>query len=175
MTQRSNDEIADALRGLTSGEPAPPAPAAGSAGAGRQRAAAPLTPGVSRPAAPAGAPHPGTPDLTTGIQPIDEDDAVVVPAAPLSALGPHARPAVRRHSRSAASAQKFRQTIIPILVTLGALMFVTAALKYVVHPDAPLAALPGWVALVLVGGGVVLMLLAVINMIQGTRQDGPRR
>jgi len=102
---------------------------------------------------------------TTGIQPVDEDDAVIVPAAPLSALGfrPHAGPSA---SVTAARALDRRRTIIPLLLTAGLLLLATAVLRFVAHPDSPLAGLPAWIPVVLVLVAAVILGVAGLNMAQ---------
>jgi hypothetical protein len=102
---------------------------------------------------------------------VDEDDAVIVPAAPLSALGPrrHAAPAPSA-AAAAARALNRRRTVIPVLLTGALLLLVTAALKFVVDPDAPLAGLPVWVPFVLIVLAAVILGVAGLNMAQVRKQ-----
>jgi hypothetical protein len=108
---------------------------------------------------------------TTGIQPVDEDDAVIVPAAPLSYLGhdQHAHHPSHAVVSKAVKAQHFRQTMIPLLLTTGALLLATAVLKYMVHPDALLARLPGWLTVVLAVAAVLVLGVAGLNIAQARR------
>jgi hypothetical protein len=98
-----------------------------------------------------------------------EDDSVIMPAPPVEYLAhhPHAvappRPGqVGGISRSA----RFRQTLVPVLLTSGLLMLVTTLLKYTVNPDAPLAAMPAWMAVLLAVSGVALLVVAALNVVQ---------
>jgi hypothetical protein len=174
--------------------PRPARPAQPGGAAPVQRSAAPVSAGpprAERPIAPA-APHlPPQPTVaepadfveavpsssyaegeTTGIQPVDEDDAVIVPAAPLSYLGHgdhHAHHPLHAVVSNAVKAQNFRQTMIPLLLTTGALLLTTAVLKYVVHPDALLAQLPAWLTVVLAVAAVLVLGVAGLNMAQAHR------
>lgn len=198
MAERSNDDIADALRGLAAGDhaepsgsglsspsPAPPpaslppqprSPAA-------PRPAAPLSPGrTNRPAQPTSAgmtppraavppqPRPVAPVVdeneTTAMQPIDEDDAVIVPAAPLSSLGHRPQAPQVRPTDVAARRQRARQTAVPILLTLGVLLLAAAGLRLVVDPDAPLGSVPPWLSLAAAAAGLLFLALAALNLIQ---------
>jgi hypothetical protein len=107
---------------------------------------------------------------TTDVQPVDEDDRVVVPAARLSALGhqPHHRPRAARVPMF--KTLQFRRTAIPILLTTGLILLAVVGLKFVVHPDSALAALPSGMIAALVGAAAVLMLVALLNMAQVRRQ-----
>ena len=61
----------------------------------------------------------------------------------------------------------FRNTLIPVLLTTAALMLTASVMKFVVHPDAPLAVVPAWLAAVLAAGGFALAAVAVLYVIQG--------
>ena len=231
MAERSNDDIANALHGLSSGEhaeqesdvppsasvPSPTAPPPGVTPRPRPqpkpmappRPARPSTPGAApvqradisspQPLPRAGRPvmpapqHPPTQPAppepaeafpsssyadgeTTNIQPVDEDDAVIVPAAPLSYLGHGAhQPHHTSHTAaaSAAKAQRFRQTVTPPLLTVGVLLLATAVLKFLVHPDAVLARLPAWVIGLLVVSGVLILGVGGLNIALARRQSPP--
>ncbi len=100
---------------------------------------------------------------TTNVQPVDEDDRVIVPAAPLSAFGPraHARPAARVPMFKT---PQFRRTAIPVLLTTGVMLLVVAGLKFVVDPDSVLSTLSVGTCLALAGVAVVLLGIAALNM-----------
>ena len=159
--------------------PASPANAAGPAAApssGRPASPVQVQPGrASRAATPppstAVTPGSAAPDTeTTDVQPVDDDDRVIVPAAPLSALGPKLqyRPAGR--SVPVFKTLSFRRTAIPILLTCSVLMVVVAGLKYTVNPDSVMALLPAWIPLVLVAAAVVFLGVAILNMAQVRQQ-----
>ncbi len=94
---------------------------------------------------------------------VDEDDLVIVPAMPIEYRGPSAPHAKRP---SYLKSLRFRQTIIPVLLTMGVLVAAFGALHYLVSRDAPLAVLPGWLALLLIASGLFLLGLGVMNMLQ---------
>ena len=141
-----------------------------------------LPPGARPPTSPAspnltppgGAAEPASAEVeTTNVQPVDEDDVVIVPAAPLSALGPRIRrPAARVPMFKSI---QFRRTAIPILLTTGLMLFVVAGLKFVVNPDAVLATLPIGMCLAMVGAGVVLLGVAALNMVMVHHQLAAER
>jgi hypothetical protein len=170
--------------------PAPPASRAGPA-----RPAAPVQPGgVSRNVLPPGtrAPAPPlSPNLTppggaaspasvpadvetTDVQPVDEDDRVIVPAALLSSLGPRTHPPAAPREPLFKSL-RFRQTAIPVLLTTGLLLLFVTALKFVVNRDAVLATLPVGTCLAMAGAGILLLGVAALNMAQVRRQRGAGR
>jgi len=114
-----------------------------------------------------------TGDETTNVQPLDDDDVVIVPAAPLSSLGyrPPARPA--RAAVPMFKTLAFRRTAIPILLTAAAVLLGTAVLKFVVHPDSVLALMPQWVPIALGAVALVFLLVALLNMVQVRKQLRP--
>jgi hypothetical protein len=107
---------------------------------------------------------------TTNVQPLDDDDVVIVPAAPLSSLGhrPHHRPAPRRVPMF--KTLQFRRTAIPILLTSGAVLIAVVGLKFVVHRDSVLATLPMGTCVAMVAMGLMLLLVAAVNMAQVRQQ-----
>lgn len=197
MTNRSNDDIANALRGLASGEhsdadrqvqdvgpqplpgPRPPAapvnsprpPPTPRPGA-PARPAAPVNPGVKIPP-PAGitAALPPTTAFVSDVPPagVDDDDAVIMPAPSVEYLAhqPHHAPVPTRSP--AERTVRFRATVIPIMLTGGLLMVAAAVLKYTVAPDAPLAAMPTWSAFLLLLTGAALLVVAGLNVAQARK------
>ena len=107
---------------------------------------------------------------TTNVQPLDDDDVVIVPAAPLSSLGP--RPTHRPVSSGVPLFKSlvFRRTAIPVLLTSGLLMLAVAGFRYVVDPDSVLALLPPWISVVLLAAAALLLLVAALNMAQVRQQ-----
>ena len=95
--------------------------------------------------------------------PADDDDVVMMPAPSTQYLA-HAPQTPARAGRPAAGASVgVRKTLVPVLFTGGILLLVAAVMKYLVHPDAPLAAVPTWLAVVLAVGGAALVGVAVLN------------
>jgi hypothetical protein len=71
-------------------------------------------------------------------------------------------------SRDAAAARTLqtRRTMIPILLTLGVLLPIVGSLKWLSAPESPFAQWPASLVLILIAAGVVLLILAAINMSQ---------
>ena len=99
----------------------------------------------------------------------EENDSVIMPAQSVDYLAHHPH-APAQPNRSAAAgltrSVRFRQTIIPVLLTTGVLLLMTTVLKYTVNPDAPLAAMPGWTATLLAAAGAALLAVAALNIVQ---------
>src|SRR3712207_7467967 len=55
------------------------------------------------------------------------------------------------------SSTNFRRALIPVLLVTGLLFLAATVLKLTVHPDAPLAAMPPWLAIVLAAAGLALV------------------
>jgi hypothetical protein len=105
----------------------------------------------------------------------EDDDSVIVPAAPMEFLG-HAPVHPTRHKARAQKfdldSMKFRRTTIPIFFTSGVLLFLAGALRFVVGTDAPLSDLPVWLAFVSWGAAAVMMAGAIMNMLRVRNQLG---
>ena len=93
-----------------------------------------------------------------------------MPAGPMAAAAAEAleyrssqAPAAKPKRRSG-SAAGLRRTMIPILLTTGLMLFVMAGGRWIVPEDAALAQMPGWSAAVLIGLGVLMLILAALNM-----------
>ena len=91
--------------------------------------------------------------------PPDEDDVMMAPAPDVNYLG-HVPP--RRH----VSTSNMKQTIVPILLTIGVLMLVFGTLHFVLGPDSPYASIPTWTVAAVYGTGVVLIGLGVFTAFQ---------
>jgi len=109
-------------------------------------------------------------DNPGGATAYDDDDAVIMPAPSAEYLGhvPHAPAALRRPTGGGASAF-LRDALVPVLLTCALLMLAAAALKFVVHPDAPLALMPPWLTGVLVLAAVVFVAAGVMNIVLSRR------
>jgi hypothetical protein len=162
----------------------PTAPAAAPA-SGTASSDAPVAPArPQRPAAPtlqqrAAVPTPDVqepydPGLSTGLvvptesEIFDDEDAVIVPAPEPSAFIPKPKPTTTADFRARAAEKKrleFKRTTIPILLTLGVIMFAFAALRYCLGPDSPLTTLPIWVPILLIIVGCGLLAFAAMNML----------
>lgn len=89
------------------------------------------------------------------------------PSVEYLAHPPHHAPASTRST--AERTIRFRRTVIPIMLTSGMLMVAATVLKYTVHADAPLAAMPTWTAVLLLAAGVALLVVAGLNIAQADR------
>ena len=99
----------------------------------------------------------------------DEDDAMNMPAPSADYLG-HASHTTSHPKRpSTGRPGGMRATLIPVLLTTAVLMMSAAILKFVVHPDAPLAAMPAWLAFVLAGAAIAFAVVAVLYVMQDRR------
>lgn len=143
MTDPRKQNLADALAAMSGGPAA--TPSAGERGA----RAAPRTPVGAAPSAP-------RPDPTQGA-----DDAATVPPPDPSVFAPrHTGQALRR-----ARALRQKRTFVPILLTLGLLLPALGSLKWLM-PDTPFATWPTPLVLALPAGGVCLLVVAILNMLQ---------
>ncbi len=98
-----------------------------------------------------------------------DDQAVLAPAAPIEFMA-H-RPRIVRPKHVPLHKQMgFRQTIIPILLTLGVLLPAIAVMRYVMGPDSMIGSLAPWYSYILLAVGALMLVLAVINMIQVKNQ-----
>ena len=111
-----------------------------------------------------------TPEETSNVVASDEDDQVIVPAAPISTLGY----GMEHHGISRVKEivmkrkLEFRRMMIPIYLTLGLLLIVTAALRFILDPESVLAVIlnPLWAPIVLALVGVAMIALCVLTMLQ---------
>jgi hypothetical protein len=97
----------------------------------------------------------------------DEDDAMNMPAPSAEYLAHVTHPVVHPKRAPIGRSAGYRNTLIPVLLTTAVLMLTAAVMKFVVHPDAPLAAMPAWVGVVLAAGGLAFAAVAVLYVIQG--------
>ena len=152
MAQSDKDNLADALARMAEGDVAPSEQEPGAAdeiaapsATKPQRAAAPAEfdpPPPPMPAIPQRAQHVTAADAIEQVVD-DEDDETSMPAPDADVFAP------RHHAaRRAAVYQtlEFRRTLIPILLTCGALLIAFASARHLVGPDSPLADLPPWMA-----------------------------
>jgi hypothetical protein len=98
----------------------------------------------------------------------DEDVQLDLPAATPDMLA-H----VPAHPKSTAAVVNavshslgFKRTIIPILLTCGALLLGTASLKWALGADSPMARLPMGVVTACAAVGAILLAIAALNMLQ---------
>jgi hypothetical protein len=148
--------------------PAPPPPPA--------RPQRPDVPTIARPAAPPNLtpPEPAEPEFANdgddgaAAMAVDDDDAVIVPAPDASVFIPKKKPVSSAIARARVARQKridFRQTVIPVLLTGGALLIGFGVAPVAMGHDSVAAALPSWVTPTLVAAGLALWVLAVLNML----------
>lgn len=106
----------------------------------------------------------------------EEDDIAIAPAPEADAFAhPHASEpapdriqAVRKFAAKSAAKSKtteFKQTVIPIMLTVGALAFLTGAVEFVVPEDSPLYRPTPWAPYALIGLSAVFFFIATLNML----------
>jgi hypothetical protein len=99
----------------------------------------------------------------------DEDDVMLaVPAAPRESLAqvvhyeaPHIRPHIPRFQSLG-----MRQTIVPILLTVGTILCIAGVVKLLVGEDSPLHEYGNWLAIVFFAAGGATLALGLLNMLQ---------
>jgi hypothetical protein len=114
--------------------------------------------------------HPATSAQATAVgsvevAPVDDDDAVIVPAPSMESLG-HAYHAPVRQRNAVLAETNFKRTLIPIELTLGVLLPVFGVAKFFLDPDAPIAQLPNWMSFAIIAVGPLLLGIAVVNMLR---------
>jgi hypothetical protein len=108
---------------------------------------------------------------------IFDDDSVIVPAPDPSAFAHKPKPKASTEARAKIAKKKqleFRRTLIPVLLTMGVLMFIFASLRFVLGVDSPLTRLPVFLPIILIFGGCTLITFAVINMLSVKAELGNR-
>jgi hypothetical protein len=132
----------------------------------------PTEPSISQPPAPPRAATPTAPVAQSGSEDIssslanviDDGDAVIVPAPTPDVLA-H-RPAPKRIKRDPIYTKlSFRQTLIPILLTMGVALPGCAVWWLFLDPDSPLKSATVWFPITLAVIGLVLLALGVMNML----------
>lgn len=189
MQERDKEELADALSRMASGDDADVNDSADVAQSGAAEATPPVTPlfraaqpsqtspstphhvpaqaivskpqAQSRPAAPPI--RPAMPNLTPPAPVRDQTADVPATASSHSSARRNAPPPLYRRL-------SFRQTLIPILLTLGVLLPVLGMLPFVVSADSPLAAVQSGVAATFIVIGLAMLGLAIVNVIQVRHQ-----
>jgi len=97
----------------------------------------------------------------------DGDDVVLIPDHDASAFAPRPKPAASAEALAKAARRKrveFRRTLIPVLLSCGVLTIAFGLAPLGMGPDSISATLPRWVTPTLVATGVVLLVLAGLNM-----------
>ena len=141
--------------------------------------APPPSPVVARPQRPAVPPSrplaPPPPNLTPPEPPgpiagdavVEDDDVVFVPPHDPSVFVPKRTALTTAEAQARAAHRKrveFRRTLIPVLLSCGVIAIAFAVATVALGPDSISATLPHWVVPTLVSAGVVLLVLAGLNM-----------
>ena len=99
----------------------------------------------------------------------EDDDAMLAPAPDREFLAAHTlsykAPTVR-----APQGPGVKQTMVPILLTSGALLIVFGLLKFLLGPDSPYSGLPGWVVGMVLAMGALLVGLGIFTAFQVKEQ-----
>ena len=99
---------------------------------------------------------------------VEDDDTLNMPAPGPEAFAPR-RPVARPKRELVSRTVGFKQTLIPILLSQGALLPLIATYLLVLGEESPLAG-HAWIPLSLLGIGLVLLLFAVLTMLQVRHQ-----
>jgi hypothetical protein len=100
--------------------------------------------------------------------PPEDDDAMAMPAPDASVFAPRPKPAPapRRAATPVYQTLRFRQTVIPIMLTGGVMSIVLALIYFSLPDDSFFAAVPALVAVVVLVIGAALLGMAVLNVMQ---------
>src|SRR5690349_10995964 len=123
-------------------------PAVPSAHVSPSRPAAPIRPAVpSAPAVPSSTSIDHAAPIAQEPAIADDDDLVIVPA-PSSEVLAHMRHAAPIHAPRLSTIKSLdaRRTVIPILLTIAAVLVATSTLRLFTSPNTPLSTLPRWIA-----------------------------
>jgi len=175
-----NERQADALRKMAGDADAPaPQPPGPPKSAALFRQARPLAPGAEAPAEaakPARAPRPDRPSAPPRAAVESDIVSMDVPAQPSATAATSLSP----EELEAARALDRKRTMIPILLTIGLLLLIAGAARWVVAEDSAFRLFNNVVSLALLGLGGLLLGVAVLNMLQVRDQlaaaatQGPR-
>jgi hypothetical protein len=137
-----------------------------SSSSGRVRPSSPMRPAAPDASASALAPAPADEgEFTTDDEnvPVNLDEG---PAPPVDYRGPATSKPIARPQRTPLfKTLGFRRTVIPVMLTLGIMMIVMGAARWVVDEEAPLTRMPPWVTAVLFAAGALMLVLGVANML----------
>jgi hypothetical protein len=100
---------------------------------------------------------------------VDDGDNVNIPA-PTPEVFAYRTPPVRVKRTPMYARLSFRRTIIPILLTLGVSLPICGAWWLMLDEDHPLRGLSIGYPILIVATGVVLLVLAILNMLQVRHQ-----
>src|SRR5207248_5357851 len=131
------------------------------------RPAAPVRPAV--PSVPAGASSSAIEEATATTQEaaaVDDDNLVMVPAPSAEVLA-HTHHAAPMHAPRLATIKSLdaRRTVIPILLTIAAVLVATSTLRLVTSPNTPLSTLPRWIAWAGYTVAGFLFAVAILNVL----------
>lgn len=94
---------------------------------------------------------------------VEDDDTLNLPSLPTETLMAKRRPSPQR--QLASRTVHFKQTLIPILLTMGILLPALALWSMILGDESPIAS-DRWIALALLGMGIVMLLFGVMTMLQ---------
>jgi hypothetical protein len=95
---------------------------------------------------------------------VEDDDTLNLPA-PSPEMLAHRPLQPRAKGELISRTVGFKQTLIPILLTLGVMMAGIAAWSFVLGEESPVAA-AAWIPMAVLGIGALMLVLAVITMLQ---------
>lgn len=95
---------------------------------------------------------------------VEDDDTLNLPAPSPEMLAHRPLPS-RAKKELISRTVGFKQTLIPILLTMGVMMAGIAAWSFALGEESPVAA-AAWIPMAVLGIGAVMLVLAVITMLQ---------
>ena len=99
---------------------------------------------------------------------VDDDDMLNMPT-PSPEMLAHRPAPVRKPRELRSRSVGFKQTLIPILLTMGVMMSGIAVWSFALGEESPVAAAPG-ITIGIASMGVVMLVFAVVTMLQVRHQ-----
>jgi uncharacterized membrane protein (DUF485 family) len=99
---------------------------------------------------------------------VEDDDTLNMPAPSAESLA-HRPPRPRAQKELMSRTAGFKQTLIPILLTMGVLLPAIAGYSMFLGEESPMATAT-WIPMLLMGMGVVMLVFAVVTMLQVKNQ-----
>jgi hypothetical protein len=168
MAQSEDDQTqqwADALSRMTQHSPAPgpaPEPLGPEAPTSQPPQAAGSRP--VRPAVPSSASHEPSRSAPASHDLFDDDHVNIPAPTPDTFLRP--RPSAPKSSQLSTASIESRRTLVPILLTCGALFPLMGGLWFLTDVDSPFRRLSSWMPIALIVIGALLLFLGIANAMQ---------
>jgi hypothetical protein len=131
------------------------------------RPASPIRPAVpSLPVSPSSSAIEDATAATQEAAAVNDDDLVMIPA-PSAEVFAHTHHAAQTHAPRLATIKSLdaRRTVIPILLTIAAVLVATSTLRLLTSPNTPLSTLPRWIAWAGYTIAGLLFAVAILNVL----------